>query len=248
MAPHSSTLAWKIPWTEEPGRLQSMGSLRVRHDWATDFTFTFHFHALEKEMATHSNVLAWRIPGIEEPGGLPSMGLHRVGHDWRDLAAAAAAATSMLWVAACGSLASRCTMNSYEFWYTKSSANNFSPIFNCKLFFTSCIFDWTGTPKPHHHIIILVACFSCIVSTYHHIRLHWGIYHPLFTEVILLLRQGKRNSTFTLEKHLVILTWEGSGFQWMKLFQLLTTISIPFLEFWKKSLTLLKNFHLYFYL
>ena len=59
MAPHSSTLAWKIPWTEEPGGLQTMGSLRVRHD----FTFTFHFHALEKEMATHSSVLAWRIPG-----------------------------------------------------------------------------------------------------------------------------------------------------------------------------------------
>ena len=74
MAPHSSTLAWKIPWTEEPGRLQSMGSL-------SDFTFTFHFHALEKEMATHSSVLAWRIPGTGEPGGLPSMGLHRVGHD-----------------------------------------------------------------------------------------------------------------------------------------------------------------------
>ena len=53
------------------------------------FTFTFHFHALEKEMATHSNVLAWRIPGTGEPGGLPSMGSHRVGHDWSDLAAAA---------------------------------------------------------------------------------------------------------------------------------------------------------------
>ena len=55
-----------------------------------DFTFTFHFHALEKEMATHSNVLAWRIPGMAEPGGLLSMGSHRVGHDWSDLAAAAA--------------------------------------------------------------------------------------------------------------------------------------------------------------
>ena len=53
----------------------------------SDFTFTFHFHALEKEMATHSNVLAWRIPGTREPGGLPSMGSHRVGHDWSDLAA-----------------------------------------------------------------------------------------------------------------------------------------------------------------
>ena len=77
---HSSTLAWKIPWTEEPGGLQSTGSLRVRHDWATSL-FTFHFHALEKEMATHSSVLAWRIPGMGEAGGLPSMGSHRVGHD-----------------------------------------------------------------------------------------------------------------------------------------------------------------------
>ena len=55
----------------------------------SDFTFTFHFHALEKEMATHSRVLAWRIRGMGEPGGLPSMGSHRVGHDWSDLAAAA---------------------------------------------------------------------------------------------------------------------------------------------------------------
>ena len=55
----------------------------------SDFTFTFHFHALEKEMATHSSVLAWGIPGTAEPGGLPSMGSHRVGHDWHDLAAAA---------------------------------------------------------------------------------------------------------------------------------------------------------------
>ena len=76
MAPHYSTLVWKIPWMEEPGRLQSMGLLGVGHD-----PFTFHFHALEKEMATHSSVLAWRIPGMGEPGGLPSMGSHRVGHD-----------------------------------------------------------------------------------------------------------------------------------------------------------------------
>ena len=72
MAPHSSTLAWQMSWTEESGRLQSMWSLGVGHD--RDFTFTFHFHALEKEMATHSSVLAWRIPGTGEPGGLPSMG------------------------------------------------------------------------------------------------------------------------------------------------------------------------------
>ena len=59
MATHSSTLAGKVPWMEEPGRLQSTGSLGVGHY----FTFTFHFHALEKEMATHSSILAWRIPG-----------------------------------------------------------------------------------------------------------------------------------------------------------------------------------------
>ena len=68
MATHSSTLAWKIPWTEGPGRLQSMGLRRVGH--ASDFTFTFHFHALEKEMATHSSILAWGIPWTEEPGRL----------------------------------------------------------------------------------------------------------------------------------------------------------------------------------
>ena len=75
MAPHSSTVAWKIPWMEEPGRL--------------DTTERLHFHALEKEMATHSSVLAWRIPWTEKPGGMQSMGSHRVGHDWSDLAAAA---------------------------------------------------------------------------------------------------------------------------------------------------------------
>ena len=62
----------------------------------SDFTFAFHFHALEKEMATHSSVLAWRIPGTGEPSGLPSMGLHRVGHDWSDLAAAAL--YTIIWV------------------------------------------------------------------------------------------------------------------------------------------------------
>ena len=75
MAAHSSTLAWRMPWTEEPGRLQSMGSQ------LSDFIFTVHFHALEKEVATHSSVLGWRIPGMGEHGGLPSMGSHRVGHD-----------------------------------------------------------------------------------------------------------------------------------------------------------------------
>ena len=80
----SSTLAWEIPWMEEPRGLQSMGLLRAWHDWATSLSlFTFHFHVLEKEMATHSRVLAWRIPGMGESGGLLSMGSHRVGHDWQ---------------------------------------------------------------------------------------------------------------------------------------------------------------------
>ena len=88
MAPHFSTLAWKIPWMEESGGLQSMGLLWVRLDWAA--SLSLHFHALEKEMATHSSVLAWRLPGTAEPGGLLSMGSHRVRHNWSILAAAAA--------------------------------------------------------------------------------------------------------------------------------------------------------------
>ena len=67
--------AW---WAAVQGVLESW-------TWLSDFTFTFHFHALEKEMATHSSVLAWRIPGMREPGGLPSMGWHRVRYDWSDL-------------------------------------------------------------------------------------------------------------------------------------------------------------------
>jgi len=86
---HSSTFACKVPWPEEPGRLQSMGSLRVRGNWV--FTFSFHFHALEKEMATHSSVIACRIPGTGvTPVGCRLWG-HTVRHDWSDLATAAAA-------------------------------------------------------------------------------------------------------------------------------------------------------------
>ena len=89
MAPHSSTLAWKYPmdggawWAAVHGVAKSLTGL-------SDFTLTFHFRALEKEMATHSSVFAWRIPGTGEPGGLLSMGSHSVGHDWSYLAAAAA--------------------------------------------------------------------------------------------------------------------------------------------------------------
>ena len=77
MAPHSSTLAWRIPgWRSLVVHGVAKSQTRL-----SDFTFTFHLHALEKEMAPHSSVLAWRIPGMGEPGGLPSMGSHRVGHD-----------------------------------------------------------------------------------------------------------------------------------------------------------------------
>ena len=76
---HSSALAWRTPWTEGPGGLQSMESLSQTR--LSDFTFTLHFHALEKEMTTHFSVLAWRIPGTGEPGGRLSIGSHRVGHN-----------------------------------------------------------------------------------------------------------------------------------------------------------------------
>ena len=85
--PTPSALAWRIPWTEESGGLQSMGSHRVGHDWSN----LACMHALVKEMATHCSILASRVPGTEEPDGLPPVGSHRVGHDWCNLAAAAAA-------------------------------------------------------------------------------------------------------------------------------------------------------------
>ena len=80
MAPHSRTLAWKIPWTEEPGRLQSMGLLRVGHDRATSLSL-FTFMHWRKKWKPTPVFFAWRIPGTGEPGGLPSVGSSRVGHD-----------------------------------------------------------------------------------------------------------------------------------------------------------------------
>ena len=81
MAPHSSTLAWKIPWTEELGRLRAVHGVARSWTQLSGFTFTFHFPTLEKEMAAHSSTLAWKIPWAEGPGGLQSMGSRRVGHD-----------------------------------------------------------------------------------------------------------------------------------------------------------------------
>ena len=101
IATHSSILVWRIPWTEEPGRLQSMGSPRVTHDYTwlraslvaqtvkrlsamqeTRVRSLSWEDPLEKEMAIHSSILAWKIPWTAEPGRLPSMGSQRVGHDW----------------------------------------------------------------------------------------------------------------------------------------------------------------------
>ena len=95
-----------------------MGSLRVGHDWETSlslFTLTFHFHALEKEMATHSSVLAWRIPGTAGPGGLRSMGSHRVGHNWSNLAAVSnhIEFVFMCLVAICLSSLEKCLLKSF---------------------------------------------------------------------------------------------------------------------------------------
>ena len=110
---HSSILAWRILWTEEPGGLLSMGSHRVGYDWS-DLAC---MRALEKEMATHSSVPAWSIPETEEPGGLPSMGSHRVGHDWSDLAAAAAVSRGQRSLVCCRLRGGKKTL----FWLTTSA-------------------------------------------------------------------------------------------------------------------------------
>ena len=96
----------------------------------SDFTSTFHFHALEKEMATHSSVLAWRIPGTVEPGGLLSMGSHRVGHNWSDLAAAMAPHSSILawktpWMEEPGRLQSMGSQKVRHDWATSLSLFSF---------------------------------------------------------------------------------------------------------------------------
>ena len=87
MAPHSSTLAWKIPWREEPGRLQSMGLLTVEHDWATSLSLFTFMHWRRKWQPTPVFLPGESQGWAGEPGGQPSMGSHRVGHNWSDLAA-----------------------------------------------------------------------------------------------------------------------------------------------------------------
>ena len=176
MAPHSSTLAWKIPWMEEPGRLHSMGSRRVGHNPAT----SFHFLALEKEMATHSSVLAWRIPGTEEPGGLPSMGSHRVGHDWSDAAAAAAAsACSLQQFRMLGMISAVFEFFSFEvFDWLQLSFSHWSSAVSgqtCQsslfwgqicMLYISVIEDFSHSQYLMHVIVLVFSCvwFTCKVS------------------------------------------------------------------------------------
>ena len=130
MAPHSSTVAQKIPWIEEPGGLQSMGLLRVD----TTERLHFPFHALEKEMATHSSVLAWRIPWTEKPRRLQSMGSHRVGHDWSDLAAAVCMKWYHVVVLTCVSLVT----NDTEHGFTCLLATCISSLQKCLLKSSAC--------------------------------------------------------------------------------------------------------------
>ena len=146
MAPHSSTPAWKIPWMEEPGRLQSMGSLRVRHDWATSLSLFTFMHWRKKWQPTR--VLAWRIPGTGQPGGLLSMGSHRVGHNWSDLTAAAGSYLEAFYMQCCF-----CFLNMHLFtkWGLLSPRNKFM------LFFTS-IQEWKLINVKY---IILKRIFFC---------------------------------------------------------------------------------------
>ena len=95
MAPHSSTVAWKISWMEEPGRLKSMGSLRVRHDWATSLSlFTFHFHALEKEMATQLQCSCLENP---RDGGAWWAAVYGVAQSWTRLKRLSSSSSSSSW-------------------------------------------------------------------------------------------------------------------------------------------------------
>ena len=134
MAPYSSTLAWKIPWMEEPGRLQSMGSHRVRHEWSN----------LAAAAAYTPVFVAWRIPGTGEPGGLPSMGSHRVRHNWRNLAAAAAKKKESEVALLCPTLC--------------SPMNSSSP-FTVHEIFQARILEWVAIPFSRGSSQHIISCF-----------------------------------------------------------------------------------------
>ena len=143
MATHSSTLAWKFSWMEKPGRLQSMGSGRVRHDWATSlWLFTF-MHWRRKWQPTPV-FLPGESQGGGEPGGLPSMGPHRVRHDWCNSAAAAAVAVCI--------------------GFNLSMPHHLSPLVALSLFSMSvslflfhkwvCLYHWLNSIYKQYHIYI----------------------------------------------------------------------------------------------
>ena len=119
----------------------------VAEGWTrlSDFTFTFHFHALEKEMATCSSVLAWRIPGTGEPGGLPSMGSHRVGHDWSDLAVAS---FNITWTE---------ELPDVQIWFRKGKRNQRS---NCQHFLDHSKSKRIPEKKIDHSFIDYVKAFD----------------------------------------------------------------------------------------
>ena len=141
------------PWMEEPGSLQFHGVAKSC-TWLSDFILTFHFHALEKEMATHSSVLAWRIPGMGKPGGLPSMGSHRVRDDWSDLAAAAAAAL-------------------YKCFWMKQRAG--SKPSTSTLHQAACVNNPSWASHPNHGLVNLTGTVSVFRSFPDHFQLPGGI-------------------------------------------------------------------------
>ena len=120
--------------------------------WLSDFTFTFHFHALEKEMATHSSVHAWRIPGMGEPDGLPSMRSHRVGHDWSNLAAAAATHTCSIVCNSCG------------FMDCSPPGSSVHGIFQAGLLKWVAISSCRGSSRSQNRT--LISCVSCLVGRF----------------------------------------------------------------------------------
>ena len=118
----------------------------------SDFTFIFHFHALEKEMATHSSVLAWRIPGTGEPGGLPSMGSHRVGHNWSNLAAAAAAECGGHW---------QCILLLHTKTKSKSNPYIYTPVLKAALFTKTKIWQQPKCPSTEEWTRRVICACVC---------------------------------------------------------------------------------------
>ena len=184
--------------------------------WLSDFTFTLHFRALEKEMATHSSVLAWRIPGMGEPGGLQSLGSHRVGHDWSDSVAAAAAweathtpgATSIeirdewnRWVKVC-----------FPFYFLYSQRTQLSLLNTHKTSTTMKWFKWSHRiPGQHVKITTILICEQWIQCYIHGV--HKKIQEKLLTEnhsqinwpvVFINVKVTKYNQTFKLNEAIEI--------------------------------------------